>query len=63
MLDRQWMQDREDRRDEKVEERHKEQMKTLKGQFWWQIGILGVAIIIATVVAAMIEAQWITKPW
>lgn len=55
--------EREDRRDVEVGQQHKEQMDTLRGQHWWQIAVLGGAVIVATLIGAMIQAGWFAKPW
>lgn len=54
--------EREDQRDTKVEERHKEEMDTLRAQHRWQLAIFGGAVIVATLIGAMIEAGWIGSP-
>jgi hypothetical protein len=73
MLDRQWMIEREDRRDKEMRERedlrdketanrHKEQMKDLRGQHWRELIVFGGLIGLATVVAAILDGA-ISHGW
>ena len=78
MLDRQWMirheeevrktvWEREDRRDARAEDHHKEQSAEIRGQHKTELIVFGVlvtlAIVVSTVAGAMIEAGWISQPW
>ena len=56
-----WLECQED----KLEERHMEQMATLKGihkreLIWYGVGVI-LTMIIITIVGAAIEAQWIPE--
>ena len=46
---------REDRRDAKAEQQHRDQMALLKGQHFMGIMFFGVFVIVATIAAAIIE--------
>jgi hypothetical protein len=38
-------------------------MVLLQRQQHWQLAVLGVAVIVATLVGGMIQAGWIGRPW
>lgn len=54
---------REDERDRRAAQWHQEDMVLLQRQQRWQLAVLGVAVIIATLVGSMIQAGWIGRPW
>ncbi len=55
--------EREDKRDKRLEDWHKDEVESLKGQFRWQIVWFGAAVVIATLVGSIIQAGWIARPW
>jgi len=70
MLDRQWMIEREDRRDREMREREDRrdgEMKDWQGKLhrrgmWILGGIVTIAIVLATILGGAIEAGWIPNP-
>jgi len=73
MLDRQYLMEREDRRDEEMrgredrrdelaEARYQEQMKEQRAEHKRELLVLGLLMIAAVLTAAVINAGWIPKP-
>jgi hypothetical protein len=56
------MRDREDRRDAEARERHKEQMDALESQHVRELATFGGAVVVATIVAAILEGA-ISRGW
>lgn len=54
--------DREDKRDVLATERHKEQMKTIRGQHWRELLVFGGLIAVATLAAGFLEGS-ISRGW
>lgn len=63
MQDRQWMIEREDRRDSEMRAREDRRDSEARGWHKWELAIFGGVIALATLVGSMIQAGWITRPW
>lgn len=54
--------DREDARDEQAKKWRSDDLKVIKSQHRWQLFWFGVAVVGATLLGSLIQADWIGKP-
>ncbi len=56
------MRDREDKRDRDAKSRHDDQMSTLRGNHRRELLAFGGVLVLATIVAGFIQADWTPQP-
>lgn len=63
MVDRQWMIDREDRRDKEMRDREDRRDREAKSRHRNELVVFGLVLGALTIIGSMIQAGWFPKPW
>lgn len=63
MVDRQWMIDREDRRDKEMRDREDRRDREAKSRHRNELVVFGLVLGALTIIGSMIQAGWFPNPW